>query len=132
MSVKSVHTMEPDVPKLTLLIVLAVLAVLAGCASRELIIDRKGVDPARYEADLADCRAYAAAVSRGDKVLTGTAGGAVVGGATGAAAGNSTTAKRGAGVGAVLGMFKGLGKGEQEHRTVLRRCMSGRGYRVLN
>ena len=38
--------------------VAAVVVVLAGCASHpEPIVDTKGVNMARYEADLADCQA---------------------------------------------------------------------------
>ena len=58
--------------------------------------------------------------------------GAVVGSVFGAVLGNSGTAKRGAGIGAVGGGASGAGEGLREREQVIKRCLIGRGYRVLN
>mgnify|MGYP005863893451 CR=1 FL=1 len=108
--------------------------VLAGCTtSKNVIIDRNGVDMNRYRQDLAECEAYAEEVRKGEKVARGAVSGAAVGGAAGAIIGDSRdSAVRGAGVGAVTGGARGLSEGEREEMRVIKRCLTGRGYRVLN
>lgn len=118
-------------PKLS--IALLLLPVLAGCAfNRPPIVDMAGVDPAAYQRDLQECEAYAAEVQVAAQAGTGAAAGAVVGAAVGAVFGNSSTAARGAGAGAVSGAANGTGTGLAERRQVIRNCLIGRGYRVLN
>ena len=112
---------------------LLLASLCAGCTSTdEVIIDPKGVNMVQYERDLAECRSYASGVRTGEKAVRGAASGAVVGGLIGAAVGNSDDAKSGAGVGAVTGGAKGVSQGEREKVAVVKRCLSGRGYRVLN
>lgn len=108
--------------------------VLAACTTTdEIIIDRKGVDMARYEQDLAECRGYAEEVATGEKAAKGAASGAVVGGLVGAVAGGSREATgRGAGVGAVTGGASGIAEGERDKVKVVKQCLRGRGYKVLN
>lgn len=107
--------------------------VLAACTTTdEIIIDRKGVDPARYEQDLAECQGYSQEVKTGEKAARGAASGAVVGGLIGAAVGNSRDAQRGAGAGAVSGAARGVSEGSREEVAVVKQCLRGRGYRVLN
>lgn len=117
------------------------LLVLGGCASpgsssyagsSGIIIDTKGVDMSGYHADLADCQSYASQVPVAQRTATSAAGGAVLGGVIGAVVGDSVTAKRGAGVGAVTGAVKGVSSGSREQQQVVRNCLRGRGYRVLN
>lgn len=96
------------------------------------IVDTKGVDPRAYETDLEDCYAFADQVEADKKILTGAATGAVIGGVIGAAAGNSDTAGRGAGVGAASGTLSGAGSVMAERQRVVRNCLAGRGYLVLN
>ena len=111
---------------------------LTGCASKrpfvdEPIIDRKGVDMSRYSVDKAECEAYADEVSTGEKVARGAVGGAVVGGAIGAIVNRRpNSAERGAGVGAVTGSVRGAQEGARETEGVVKQCLRGRGYRVLN
>ena len=107
---------------------------LTGCTTTdEIIIDRKGVDMARYAADKAECEQYAAEVRTGEKAIRGAASGAVVGGAIGGIAGDSSeSAARGAGIGAVTGTAKGISRGERDKVRVVKQCLRGRGYRVLN
>jgi outer membrane lipoprotein SlyB len=108
-----------------------VLTSLAACTTTdEIIIDKKGVDLAKYEQDLAECRSYSSEVRTTEKAAKGTASGAVVGGLIAAAAGEDV--ESGAGVGAVTGGAKGVNQGEKTKVQVVKRCLSGRGYRVLN
>jgi outer membrane lipoprotein SlyB len=115
-----------------------VLLLPAACSTvdritgNEPIVDMKGVDLAMYDSDLNDCQEYANQVQTGKKVATSAGTGAVVGGVIGAVVGDSDTAKRGAGVGATTGALGGVGSGLDERRRVLRNCLNGRGYLVLN
>jgi uncharacterized protein YcfJ len=113
-------------------LVLTTLLVIAGCARDRPIVDTKGVDRAAYRQDLVECQGYAEEVESGRRVAGGAVAGAVVGGAVGAAVGNSDTAKRGAGAGSVVGGARGAGRAHHEKEQVLRNCLRGRGYRVLN
>ena len=96
------------------------------------IVDTRGVNQAQYQRDLVECQAYAEQVNVAGDVAVGAVTGAVVGGAVGAAVGNSDTAKRGAGAGAIVGGVREAGAGIREKERVVRRCLVGRGYRVLN
>ena len=106
------------------------IAVLAACASHpDPIIDERGVDMVKYQQDLAECRGYAEKVS----VTEGTAKGAAVGAIVGAAAGAiSGDAAKGAGYGGLSGGTQsGLGN-KREQERIVQRCISKRGYTVLN
>ena len=121
-----------------LLLFLLSTLILASCSSIEdltgnnPIIDTQGVNVARYEADLLQCQNYADEVAIAQKAGSGAVSGAVVGGVFGAVVGNSDTAKKGAGIGAVGGGARGVGEGIRERERVIKRCLIGRGYRVLN
>ncbi len=111
------------------------VALLTSCTSisrKTPIVDTKGIDVARYNQDLAECETYASQVSRAEPAVTGAATGAAVGGVLGAVVGNTSTAQRGAGVGAVSGGVRGAREGLAEQDMVLRNCLRGRGYIVLN
>ncbi|MCX2982001.1 glycine zipper family protein [Halieaceae bacterium IMCC14734] len=106
------------------------LLALAGCQSHpQPIIDTKGVDMSRYESDLSDCQSYADQVRIEQGVAKGAVAGGAVGGATGAVLGD---AGKGAGVGAISGAARSAQMGEREKSQVLKNCLRGRGYRVLN
>jgi len=114
-------------------LVLVTLLVVAGCTTTdEIIVDEKGINMGAYQKDLAECQTYAKGVKSGEKTAKGAASGAVVGGLIGAITGGSSGAVTGAGVGAVGGGAKGASEGEQTEVEVVKRCLSGRGYRVLN
>lgn len=123
---------------LTLVLMALVLSGLSSCrgverlTGREPIIDMAGVDPEVLELDMAECEAYADEVEVGRQVATGAATGAVVGGTIGAIFGNGETAARTAGVGAATGSVRGAGGAMSERRQVIRNCLIGRGYLVLN
>jgi hypothetical protein len=109
------------------------LVLLGACTTTdEIIIDEKGVDMRLYRRDLEECRAYSSQVKTGEKTAKGAASGAVVGGLIGAVSGGSERIERGAGVGAVSGGARGASQGEQDEVRVVKNCLRGRGYRVLN
>jgi 2-keto-3-deoxy-L-rhamnonate aldolase RhmA len=109
------------------------------------IVDMQGVDPAQYNADLQACMGTGTQVQAQDperEAVVGTAArGAAVGAAAGAISGNSGSqgAKTGAGVGVVAAGARNA-KGRREARKqakneqdmVVKNCMRGRGYNVLN
>lgn len=118
--------------KNTMTALLAAVALAACTTTDEIIIDQKGVNMSAYQQDLAECQAYSASVNTGEKTAVGAASGAVVGGLIGAITGGGEGAARGAGVGAVGGGAKGVSEGSQSEVQVVKNCLRGRGYRVLN
>ena len=124
-------TESPRVSRLRPLALLPLL-LLAACGSRGPIVDTQGIDQARYKQDLYECETYAGQVSTGAAAGKGAAGGAVLGAVVGAIVGDSTTVARSAGVGGVLGGARGAASGEQSKDQVVKNCLRGRGYSVLN
>ena len=109
------------------------LALVAGCAAHpDPIIDMKGVDQDEFDRDWTECEAYTdeVLVSRG--VAKGAGLGAVIGAAVGAIGGNSSDVAEGAAVGGLYGGAESGLDADREKQYVFKRCMSGRGYRVLN
>ena len=97
-----------------------------------MIIDTQGVNMDAYYGDLADCENYARQIDVSAETAEGLVAGAVVGGVLGAVLGNSDDAQRSAGAGAVVGGVKGNQSARHDQERIVRRCLSGRGYRVLN
>ncbi|MDA0689439.1 MAG: glycine zipper 2TM domain-containing protein [Proteobacteria bacterium] len=118
-------------PKILCLLIL-IHGLLACASNRDPVIDPKGVNMLAYQQDLLECRALGENAQVVADTATSAVGGAAVGGIIGAAIGNSEAAKRGAGVGAVLGGVRGYRRGISEEDRIVRRCLMGRGYRVLN
>jgi len=107
--------------------------LLAGCTTTdEIIIDQQGVDMSHYQQDLLECRQLAQQVRTGEKAARGAGSGALLGGAVGAILDGAEGAARGAGTGAVTGGARGLVEGKRSENSVVKRCLQGRGYRVLN
>lgn len=109
---------------------------LLGCAGADVrpLVDMKGVNQSAYESDLKDCQAYAKDQSgMGETAAKGAGAGAVVGGLLGlVTGGNKTGIVQAAGAGAVIGGAGGAFTGNQAQEAVVKRCLSGRGYKVLN
>lgn len=119
---------------------------LSGCATPpgagngygagyEPIIDMQSVrSQEQYRNDLMDCQGYAGrAMSAAQGAAAGAIGGAILGALLGAAAGgNSRFNSRMAGVGAISGGVGAAGNAEMTQRSIIARCMAGRGYNVLN
>lgn len=110
-----------------------IFVLVSGCQTlqEDPVIDSRGVNQAQYQRDLAECRSYADEVDSGRAVLVSAASGAVIGTAAGAILGDSNTASRGAGVGAIAGGAKAALNTSERQQRIVRRCLQGRGYRVL-
>ena len=117
--------------KISFLFLIAAVAV-SSCASNKYVIDKKGVDMAQYQQDLEECKEYRDEVGSGARTAKSAAAGAVIGGVIGAILGNSDTAATAAGVGAVQGGAGSALEGDREKDQVVKNCLRGRGYRVLN
>ncbi|MDJ0929035.1 MAG: glycine zipper family protein [Gammaproteobacteria bacterium] len=112
-----------------ILVAVATLGLAACYGTPGPIIDTQGVNMAQYEQDLADCEVYRDEVNTAAGVAKGTAAGAAVGGATGAITGRPGEA---AGVGAIWGGARSAQLNDREKDRVVKNCLRGRGYRVLN
>lgn len=111
-------------------VLLIAMVFVVGCSAHpDPIIDTKGVNMAMYERDLAECRQYAAQINPAIGVAKGAAAGGVVGAAIGAINGNVGDA---AAVGAVSGGATSAVKADEDKQDVVKRCLRGRGYKVLN
>ena len=112
------------------------MALLAsGCAGRaedRIIIDTKGIDPERYAEDLGECAEYAGLVDVEGRVLTSAASSAVLYGVLAAILDDSDTAERVAGAGALFGGVRGGISATAEQQRIIKNCLNGRGYLVLN
>ena len=106
------------------------LMLLTACSAHpDPIIDQRGVNMVNYQADLQECESYADPISVGEGAAKGAAGGAAVGAATGVISGDVYS---GAGYGAIFGATRYGNEADREKRMVVKRCLMGRGYRVLN
>ncbi len=115
-----------------LLAIVVQATVAAGCAAHpDPIIDSKGVDPDALAQDWDECEAYTDEIV----IAAGAAKGAAVGGAYGAAIGSIGkygNASQDAAYGALYGGTKSGLEADRDKQAVFKRCMRGRGYRVLN
>ena len=117
----------------------------AQSSTPNVIVDMQGVDEAQYNADLQACQGAGTQVQTTEAQREGVVGtaarGAAVGAAAGAISGNSGSkgAKTGAGVGVVAASARNArGRRDAKKQTkneldmVIKNCMRGRGYNVLN
>ena len=106
------------------------VVALAGCAAHpDPIVDMKGVDPERLARDQAECEEYMEQIL----VSQGVAKGSAVGAAVGAAAGTiNGDVGRGAANGALYGGTRSGLAADRDKQRVVKNCLRGRGYRVLN
>ena len=114
------------------IVTILALLVIQGCASNRYIVDTKGIDLAKYEQDLAECKAYRGQVDNTGAVARSAGAGAIVGAAIGAIVGDSDTAAE---IGGAAAVQAGAGKaveGEHEKDRVVKNCLRQRGYKVLN
>lgn len=111
-------------------ILLTAIAVLAGCAAHpDPIVDTKGVDPEKLAADWEECERYTEEILVSQGAAKGGATGAVVGTVAGAINGDKG---RSAATGALYGATRSGLEADREKQQVFKRCLRGRGYRVLN
>ena len=115
----------------------AAAAILAGCAAPmhqyHPLVDTDTTST-QYQRDLEECRAYAMTKPSAEN---SAAVGAVIGALAGVAllalsGGRDGWGNEMAGVGALLGGVEGYSKGAQGQQDVVKRCLAGRGYRVLD
>ncbi len=115
------------------IMLLCTAVLMAGCAANpNPIIDMRGVDKDAYEQDWQECEAYTDEVIMAKGVARGAGLGAVIGAAAGAVGGNSSDVAEGAAYGGLYGGTRSGLDADREKQMVFKRCMSGRGYRVLN
>ena len=91
------------------------------------IIDRKGVDLNLYALDLKQCSEYADQVSVGRSVIKGAAAGAAIGGLY-----EVVTKEEAVELGAVTGGTKSAIASMNQKKKIVKKCLIGRGYRVLS
>lgn len=115
---------------------LVATALLAGCAAIDTrpkgdysLIDPRGVNKARFEADFEEC----ALLARQDSISARAIAGAVVLGVIGAmaASGTGIRGRDSAAAFGAAGAAAGAADARQEQGQVLRRCLTGRGYTVI-
>ncbi len=105
---------------------------VAGCAAHpDPIIDTKGVDPEIMATDWDECEAYTEEVSIAAGTAKGAGLGAAIGAAVGAIGGGDDLAEDAA-YGAIYGGTDSGLQADRDKQEVFKRCMRGRGYRVLN
>lgn len=126
---------------LTVSLCIVALVLAPGCAATDI---RPVIDPrssvkqgADYEADLRECQELAEGVRPEGSAAAGLIVGALLGAALGAVTGApSANAGLGAGLGAATGGIAGGAGGAlsaaHSHGDVVRRCLAGRGYAVLD
>jgi hypothetical protein len=105
---------------------------VAACAAHpDPIIDTKGVDPEVMAEDWQECEAYTEEVSVAAGTAKGAGLGAAVGVAVGAVGGRGDIVEDAA-YGAIYGGTDSGLQADRDKQAVFKRCMRGRGYRVLN
>ena len=112
-------------------------ALLAGCAapmhSYQPLVDGDTTST-QYQRDLEECRAYAMTKPSAEN---SAAVGAIVGALAGVAllalgGGRGGWGNEVAAVGAAMGGVQGYNEGAQGQQNVVKRCLAGRGHRVLD
>jgi len=105
------------------------VAIAACAAHPDPIVDTKGVNPDFLAADWEDCEAYTEQIA----VIRGVAKGAGAGAGVGAIGGViNGDVGRAAANGALFGATRSGLDADREKQMVFKRCLRGRGYRVLN
>lgn len=115
----------------------AAVVILAGCAapmhSYQPLVDGDTTST-QYQRDLEECRAYAMSKPSAEN---SAAVGAIVGALAGVAllalgGGRGGWGNEVAAVGAAMGGVQGYSEGAQGQQNVVKRCLAGRGHRVLD
>lgn len=123
-----------DLMRAIIVLLLVPIAMqLSGCAAHpDPIIDKAGVSDEAFAQDWNECEAYTKEVQITKGIAKGAATGAAVGAIAGAIGGDSDDVAEGAGLGGLYGGTRSGLDADREKQLVFKRCMSGRGYRVLN
>ena len=96
------------------------------------IVDTKGINMSKYELDLEECSTFAEDISTGKSIVKGAVTGAAVGAVMEASTEDVRSRRDAIEVGAVSGGAKSGIRAVREKEQIVRRCLRGRGYKVLN
>lgn len=122
--------METNGTLLRMALAIGLSGILAACAAHpDPIVDMKGVNPDLLAQDWADCEGYSEEVAISAGVAKGAGLGAGVGAVAGAINGD---VGRSASNGALIGGTRSGLDADKDKQNVFKRCLRGRGYRVLN
>ncbi len=111
-------------------ILAAAVCLAAGCAAHpDPIVDMRGVDQEALKRDWQECEAYSEEVVVAEGVARGSATGAAVGALAGVIHGDVGDS---AATGALYGGTRSGLDADRDKQAVFKRCLRGRGYRVLN
>ncbi len=117
---------------LVILALVTLAIALSACAAHpDPIIDTKGVDPDALAQDWEECEAYTEEINVAAGVAKGAGLGAAIGAVVGSIDGRGDVAEDAA-FGAVYGGTDSGLEADRDKQQVFKRCMRGRGYRVLN
>jgi outer membrane lipoprotein SlyB len=113
------------------------ITIFGGCALQtgrdyRPIVDLKNVDGIKFETDLQECQAYAGqTIGTIESAGVGAIAGATLGVVAAVVSGGRGERASTANLGTLAGAVSGASQGEANQRNIIRRCMSGRGYSVL-
>ena len=117
--------------KFTLILIAAVFAT--GCATRGAayvpLVDMKGVDQSTLATNVKECQDYAKTKATAAQAAVTVA---IFGALIGAALSPSGYRGTGATYGAALGGVSGAGSAMETQEVIVKRCVAGRGFSVLN
>ena len=112
---------------------------LASCVSNDLserndiaIIDTRGVDMDVYRNDLIECASFSENIDVTERTIEESALSGVTGAAVGAIIGGKEGAKKIGGSAGILGAVEGNIEARYEQSKIIKNCLRGRGYKVLN
>ena len=116
--------------KLKIFSILSLAIAIVGCAAHlDPIVDMQGVNPELLALDWDDCEGYSEYIHISKGVAKGAGLGAGVGAVGGAI---NSDVGRGAANGALIGATRSGLDADRDKQQVFKRCLRGRGYRVLN
>ena len=115
------------------------LCFVIGCAQTDLsdrndiaIIDTRCVDESVFKKDYSECSDFAKNIDLTERTLKQGAVAGATGAAVGAIIGGEEAAKKIGGSAAVLNAVEANLDGRNEQAKIIKNCLRGRGYKVLN
>ena len=115
------------------------LCFVIGCAQTDLsdrndiaVIDTRGVDESVFKKDYSECSDFAKNIDLTERTLKQGAVAGATGAAVGAIIGGEEAAKKIGGSAAVLNAVEANLDGRNEQAKIIKNCLRGRGYKVLN